>query len=57
MCNVSSIIFADDPTFFYSGNDLKEVCKTISDELDKLSIWFQVNRFFKYRKNIFYDIP
>ena len=48
MCNVSSlmksIVFADDTNFFYSGKDLTEVCKTVSNELDKLCRWFQVNK-------------
>ena len=48
MCNVSllikSIVFADDTNLFYSGKDLTEVCKTVSNEMDKLCIWFQVNK-------------
>ena len=50
MCNVStlmkSIVFADDTNFFYSGKDLTEVRKTVSNELDKLCRWFQVNKLF-----------
>ena len=48
MCNVSSlmksIVFADDTNFFYSGKDLTEVCKTASNEMEKLCRWFQVNK-------------
>ena len=45
MCNVSmlmkSIVFADDTNFFYSGDNLSQVCET---ELGKLHSWFQVNK-------------
>ena len=48
MCNVSSlmksIVFVDDTNFFYSGKDLTEVCKTVSNIMDKLCRWFQVNK-------------
>ena len=48
MCNVSkslkSILFADDTNLFYAGNDLDEVCKIVSRELNILHIWFQVNK-------------
>ena len=48
MCNVSmlmkSIVFADDTNFFYSGDNLSQVCGTISSELGKLHSWFQVNK-------------
>ena len=48
MCNVSSILksilFADDTNIFLVGDDLKEVCETMSFELDKLSRWFQANK-------------
>ena len=40
MCNVSmlmkSILFADDTNFFYPGDNLSQVCETVSTELDKL---------------------
>ena len=49
MCNVSSIVksilFADDTNLFLVGDDLKEVCETMSFELDKLSRWFQANKY------------
>ena len=41
MHTVSSIIFADDTNFLYTGN---EICKTVSKELDKLSSWFMANK-------------
>ena len=48
MCNVSmlmkSIVFADDTNFFYSGDNLSQVCETVSTELDKLHSWFHVNK-------------
>ena len=46
MCNVSmlmkSIVFADDTNFIYSGDNLSQVCDTVSTELGKLHSWFQV---------------
>ena len=37
VCNVSmlmkSIVFADDTNFFYSGDNLSQVCETVSTEL------------------------
>ena len=48
MCNVTSVVksilFADDTNLFLVGDDLKEVCETMSFELDKLSRWFQANK-------------
>ena len=42
MCNVSttlkSILFADDTNIFHTGDNLKEVCETMSHELDKLNL-------------------
>ena len=48
MCNVSSVVksilFADDTNLFLVGDDLKEMCETMSFELDKMSRWFQANK-------------
>ena len=48
ICNVSiilkCILFADDTNFLCSGNDIFELCETICLELEKLSIWFAVNK-------------
>ena len=49
MCNVSMlmksiIVFADDTNLFYSGDNLSQVCETVSTELGKLHSWFQVNK-------------
>ena len=48
MCNVSTllkpILFADDSNLFYSGKDIDDLCSVVSMELDKLCIWFQVNK-------------
>ena len=38
------IICADDTNFLYTGNDISEMCKTVSKELDKLSSWFIANK-------------
>ena len=60
MCNVSilmkSIVFADDTNFFYSGDNLSQVCETVSSELGKLHSWFQVNKLsLNIGKTNFYD--
>ena len=48
ICNVTKILnfilFADDTNIFCSGKDLKSLCKTVSMELDKLNVWFAVNK-------------
>ena len=48
MCNVSTllkpILFADDTNLFYSGKDIDELCSVVSMELEKLCIWFKVNK-------------
>ena len=38
------IIFADDTNFLYTGNDISEICKTVSKELDTLSSWCMANK-------------
>ena len=47
ICNVSSllrcVVFADDTNIFLSGDDVKEISKTLSKQLDKLNSWFAVN--------------
>ena len=60
MCNVSmlikSIVLADDTNLFYSGDNLSQVCETVSTELGKLQIWLQVNTLsLNIAKTIFYD--
>ena len=41
MYKVSTVIkcvsFADDTNFLYTGDDVSEMCKIVSSELDKLS--------------------
>ena len=48
ICNVSEIVkfilFADDTNVFYSDHDINNLCTTMSNELDKLHVWFTVNR-------------
>ena len=61
ICNVSSILkcifFADDTNFLCSGDDLFELCEIICLELEKLSIWFAVNKLsLNVEQNKFYDI-
>ena len=41
---IKCIIFADDTNFLYTGNDISEMCKTVSKELYKLSSWFMANK-------------
>ena len=38
------IIFADDTNFLYTGDDILEICKTVSTELNKLSTWFNAKK-------------
>ena len=38
------ILFADDTNMFYSNNDISEFIRQTSAELDKLNVWFSVNR-------------
>ena len=48
ICNVSSllrfVLFADDTNLLSSGDDVKEISKTLSKQLDKLNSWFAVNK-------------
>ena len=48
ICNVSKllkfILFADDTNIFNKGDDLHVLCREISSELDKLNVWFNVNK-------------
>ena len=48
ICNTSTllkfILFADDTTIFWSGSDLNELSRHMSNELVKLSIWFAINK-------------
>ena len=41
---MKSIVFSDDTNFFYSGDNLSQVCETVSTELGKLHSCFQVNK-------------
>ena len=47
--NISSILkcilFADDTNIFCSGKDPEQLSKDITIELQKLHVWFSVNRF------------
>jgi len=48
MCNVSEllkcILFADDTNLFYTGKNIDDMCNIVSHELDKLNVWFMVNK-------------
>jgi hypothetical protein len=48
ICNVSKllkfVLFADDTNIFCSGENMEHLSKIISEELDKLNIWFAVNK-------------
>ena len=48
ICNVSNILkfvlFADDTNIFCSGKDIYQLSKLLCIELDKLNIWFAVNK-------------
>jgi hypothetical protein len=48
MCNVSDILkcilFADDTNLFYTGKNIDKMCNIISIELNKLDMWFKVNK-------------
>ena len=48
MCKVSKllqfIIFADDTNIFYLDDDPISMVKVINEELDKLTMWFKVNK-------------
>ena len=48
ICNISKIldfiIFADDTNIFCTGDNLQEICKIMSSELEKLQNWFALNK-------------
>ena len=48
ICNISKILkfvlFADDTNIFCSGHDAMQLSRYIGNELDKLSVWFAVNK-------------
>ena len=48
ICNVSKllqfVLFADDTNIFCSDVNILDLCKNVSLELDKLNIWFAVNK-------------
>ena len=48
ICNVSKvakfILFADDTNLFYCDCDLDELIRKTNAELDKLHMWFSINR-------------
>ena len=48
ICNVSNffkfILFADDTNMFYSNSDIADLVQLTNIELEKLRVWFAVNR-------------
>ena len=38
------VLFADDMNVFYCNNDINEIIRKTNSELDKLNVWFSVNR-------------
>ena len=50
ICNVSNfvkfILFADDTNMFYSNSDIADLVQLTNIELEKLRVWFAVNRLF-----------
>ena len=48
MCEVSTllniILFADDTSIFYSTRNIVDITCTVNNELEKLDIWFRVNK-------------
>ena len=48
MCEVSKllniILFADDTSMFYSTRNIVDITCTVNNELEKLDIWFRVNK-------------
>ena len=39
-----SILFADDTSVFFEGDNLNTLCIVINEELNKLSIWLASNK-------------
>ena len=48
LCNISKIldliIFADDTNIFCTGDNLMELCNKVSGEMNKLNVWFAINK-------------
>ena len=38
------VLFANDMNVFYSNNDINEIIRKTNSELDKLNVWFSMNR-------------
>ena len=61
ICNVTKllhfVIFADDTNIFCSDDNIEQLCKRVSNELNKLNIWFAVNKLsLNVSKTNFHDI-
>ena len=48
LCNVSEflkfVLFADDTNLFASGDNIETLCNDINRELNKINIWFKINK-------------
>ena len=48
ICNVSKlldlILFADDTNSFYTGTNLDNISEAITGELEKINVWFSLNK-------------
>jgi hypothetical protein len=48
ICNVSNnlkfVLFADDTNAFCSGKDITELSLIMNNELNKLDVWFSINK-------------
>ena len=42
--NFKFILFADDTNMFYCNNDISELIRHTNAKLDRLNVWFSVNR-------------
>ena len=50
------IMFADDTNFFFSGNDIDPLDKSVNIELEKITDWFKANKLSKHKEDTFYYI-
>ena len=37
-------MFADDTNYFYSNKNIKLLFKTLNEELDRIQLWFNINK-------------
>ena len=48
ICNCSKVLnfvlFVDDTNSFHTGSNIIELCETVTEELEKVKIWFNLNK-------------